>query len=132
MNQKEIRWRQRFDNFEKAFTLLEEYVDLVEPGELERAGIIQFFEMALELAWKVMKDYLEVEGFQPKSPKETIKQALQVELFEDAQVWLDALEDRNLTVHTYDESASIEIQERIKEMYFPALQQFYKYLKSKY
>ena len=104
----------------------------MEPGELERAGIIQFFEMALELAWKVMKDYLEAEGFQPKSPKETIKQALQVELFEDAQVWLDALEDRNLTVHTYDEKTSIEIEERIKEIYFPALKQFYKYLKSEY
>jgi nucleotidyltransferase substrate binding protein (TIGR01987 family) len=132
MSQKEIRWRQRFDNFENAYELLEEYIGIASLNELERAGIIQFFEMAFELAWKVMKDYLEAEGFQIKSPKEAIKQAFQTELIEDGQVWIDALEDRNLTVHTYDEATAIEIAERIKVNYFPALRQFYEKLKEKY
>ncbi len=132
MSKKEVRWRQRFDNFENAYNLLEEHIDIANPNDLERAGIIQFFEMAFELAWKVMKDYLEAEGFQIKSPKEAIKQAFQAELVEDGQVWMDALEDRNLTVHTYDEETAIEITERIKESYFPALRQFYEKLKDKY
>ena len=132
MSQKEIRWRQRFDNFENAYKLLEKYIGIANPGELERAGIIQFFEMAFELAWKVMKDYLEAEGFQAKSPREAIKQAFQAELLKDGQAWMDALEDRNLTVHTYDEKTAIEIEERIKAAYFPALRQFYEKMKDKY
>ncbi len=132
MSQKEIRWRQRFDNFENAYKLLEKYIVIANPGELERAGIIQFFEMAFELAWKVMKDYLEAEGFQAKSPREAIKQAFQAELLEDGQVLMDALEDRNLTVHTYDEKTAIEIEESIKSGYFPALRQFYEKMKEKY
>jgi nucleotidyltransferase substrate binding protein (TIGR01987 family) len=124
MSQKEIRWRQRFDNFENAYKLLEKYIGIANPSELERAGIIQFFERAFELAWKVMKDYLEAEGFQARSPREAIKQAFQAELLEDGQVLMDALEDRNLTVHTYDEKTAIEIEERIKAGYFPALRQF--------
>ena len=78
-----------------------------------------------------MKDYLEAQGYQIRSPKEAIKQAFQSELVEDGQVWLDALEDRNLTVHTYDESTAVEIEERIKARYFPALQQLYLFMKEK-
>ncbi len=132
MENKDIRWRQRFDNFESAYELLAKYIDIADPAELERAGIIQFFEMAFELAWKVMKDYLETEGFQVKSPKEAIKQAFQSGLVENGQVWIDALEDRNRTVHTYEEKTAIEIAERIKTIFFPALNQFYIKIKEKY
>ncbi|WP_294377501.1 nucleotidyltransferase substrate binding protein [uncultured Clostridium sp.] len=60
---KEIRWKQRFENFEKTYKLLEKYSEQTITNELEKAGIIQFFEMAFELAWKVLKDYLESEGY---------------------------------------------------------------------
>ncbi|MEK7729204.1 MAG: HI0074 family nucleotidyltransferase substrate-binding subunit, partial [candidate division KSB1 bacterium] len=99
--------------------------------EIARAGITKFFEMALELAWKLMKDYLEAQSYQIRSPKEAIKQAFQSEVIADGQVWLDALEDRNLTVHTYDEDTALEIEERIKERYFPALQELYLFMKEK-
>jgi len=132
MNQKEIRWRQRFDNFEKAYKLLEKYIDIKAPNELERAGIIQFFEMTFELAWKMMKDYLEAEEFRIRTPREAVKQAFQSELLQDGQVWMDALEDRSLATHTYDESTAIEIEKRIKASYFPALRQFYQVMKNEY
>ncbi len=125
MNQKEIRWRQRFDNFAKAYALLEHHIADENVDELARAGIIHFFEMAFELAWKLMKDYLEAQGYQVRSPKEAIKQAFQYGLVEDGQTWLDALEDRNLTVHTYDESTALELEERIRAEYFPALHHFF-------
>ncbi len=131
MNQKEIRWRQRLDNFAKAYALLENHIANESSDELARAGIIHFFEMAFELAWKLMKDYLEAQGFQVRSPKDAIKQAFQSELVADGQTWLDALEDRNLTVHTYDENTALEIEERIRADYFPALRQFFKLMQEK-
>ncbi|WP_342774217.1 nucleotidyltransferase substrate binding protein [Aquibacillus sediminis] len=54
--------------------------------ELERAGIIQFFETTFELAWKVLKDYLEAEGYVAKSPRDSIKQAFQAEIIEDGHL----------------------------------------------
>lgn len=64
---KDIRWRQRFENFEKSYKLLEKYSNKELNNELERAGIIQFFEMTFELSWKVLKDYLEAQGYVVKS-----------------------------------------------------------------
>lgn len=130
MNKKEIRWQQRFQNFEKAFLLLERSVTLEPLSEIERAGLIQFFEMAFELSWKTMKDYLEAQGFLVKTPRETIKQAFQIELISDGQTWLLALEDRNLTTHTYDEETAMQIERLIKEKYFPVMKDFYDKLKA--
>ena len=77
-NLKEIRWKQRFENFDKSYKLLKKYSNQPIITELERAGIIQFYEMTFELAWKVLKDYLEAEGYIVKSPRETVKQAFQI------------------------------------------------------
>lgn len=131
MNNKEIRWKQRFQNFEKAFLLLQKYVKIVKPNEIERAGIIQFFEMAFELSWKLMKDYLESTGFLLQSPRESIKQAFQTNLIEDGHIWIDALNDRNLTAHTYDEKLALQIIEVIRKKYYPEMNKFYLLMDSK-
>jgi len=128
---KDIRWKQRFQNYKKAYLLLEQNLDIIEPSEVERAGLIQFFEMAFELAWKLMKDYLEEEGFVVNSPKEAIKQAFQSDIIKDGHTWIDALNDRNLTTHTYEEEAAIEVTENIEENYFPLLKNLYLYFQSR-
>lgn len=69
----DIRWKQRFVHFQKAFLLLEQTMTIEHPSDAERAGLIQFFEMSFELAWKVLKDYLEEEGFTVVSPRDTLK-----------------------------------------------------------
>ncbi len=97
---------------------------ITEPSEAERAGLIQFFEISFELAWKVLKDYLEDEGFTVVSPRDAIKQAFQAGLLDDGHVWIDALKDRNLTVHTYEEKIALAVEQKIRSVYFPALQGF--------
>lgn len=120
----ELRWQQRFQNFSKAFELLNTAVELESPTVIERAGMIQFFEMTFELAWKLLKDYQEEEGFIVKSPRDAIKQAFQYQLISDGQAWLQALQDRNLTV-TYQEKTALEVERKIRLEYFPMLEQLH-------
>lgn len=119
---KEIRWKQRFENYEKTYRVLEKDADGPIQNELERAGLIQLFEMTFELAWKVLKDYLETEGYIVKSPREAIKIAFQTGIIDDGHIWIDALSNRNLTTHTYDEQLAKKLVKEIQESYFPELQ----------
>lgn len=126
---KEIRWKQRFSNFEKAFRTLERTVEIENPSEAERGGLIQFFEMAFELAWKTLKDYLEADGYQVKSPRDVLKQAFQSEIIEDGHTWIEALDDRNLAAHTYNEETALKIEKLIRDRFFPAIAALYQKLK---
>ena len=121
----DIRYKQRFENFEKSFLLLEQALDIEEPSIIEKAGIVQFFEITFELSWKLMKDYLSYIGYEVKSPREAIKTSFSIEIIGDGEIWLNALADRNLTVHTYDETQADEIYMRIKSLYFKLLQELY-------
>ena len=129
-NINQLRWQQRFTNFEKAFLLLERTVQIKNPSEAERGGLIQFYEVAFELAWKTIKDYLEVLGFSPKSPRETIKIAFQTEVIKKGHIWIDALDDRNLTTHVYDEQITLDICKKITDIYYPSIKELYNYFKN--
>ncbi len=119
----DIRWKQRLSNFKKSLAHLAVAVEIEEPSILQQAGTIQFFEMGFELAWKTLKDYLEEQGFTDvKSPKATIKKAFEVSLIEDGHMWLEALENRNLAAHTYDDETAQEIYDLICHSYFPLLE----------
>ncbi len=96
------------------------------PDIYQRAGLIQFFETSYELAWKLMKDYLEAEGFTDvKSLRSVIKTAFQSDLIGDGQVWMKLLGDRNLTAHTYDEETADKVSRQIREKYHPLLRKLY-------
>jgi nucleotidyltransferase substrate binding protein (TIGR01987 family) len=125
---KDARWRQRFENFEKSFSLLDKYSHQEIKTDLERAGIIQFFEMTFELGWKVLKDYLEEQGYQVKTPRESIKQAFQIGIIEEGHIWMDALSKRNLTTHTYDELLIEKLVKEILYTYLPVLKALYEKL----
>jgi len=123
----DIRWKQRLENYRKAMSHLKQAVMIEDADIITQAATIQFFEVAFELAWKVMKDYLEAEGFEEvKSPRGAIKKAFEVELISDAHTWLEALQKRNLTAHTYDEKSAAEIYNLICSLYFPLLEVFEK------
>ena len=122
---KDIRWQQRFQNYEKAFKLLEQAIQSKTSSEIERAGLIQFFEVTFELSWKLLKDYQEEQGYQINSPKESIKQAFQSNLIDNGHLWIDALVDRNATVHTYEKNKALEIEKKIRFDYFPLFHKLY-------
>ena len=87
--------------------------------------------MAFELAWKTLKDYLEADGFQIQGPRDVLKQAFQPGILKDGHVWMEALEDRNLTTQTYNEETSLKVDRLIREKYFPAISERHKALKTK-
>ena len=127
----DIRWIQRFSNFERAFLLLQDSLKTEQLSILERAGLIQFFEMTFELSWKLLKDYEETEGFIVKTPREAIKQAFQSGLISNGHDWIDALQDRNLTAHTYNEETAIAVEAKIRDKYFQLLAEVYAYFQNK-
>ncbi|MBI4432967.1 MAG: nucleotidyltransferase substrate binding protein [Candidatus Omnitrophica bacterium] len=126
---KDVRWRQRFSNYERAFRKLSEAVDLGTYNWVSQAGLIQLFELAFELAWKTMKDKLESDGFKVNSPRDTIKTAFQNGTIRDGELWMKALEERNLLTHTYDEEMSDKARDLIRDQYFKLLKDLYDYLK---
>jgi nucleotidyltransferase substrate binding protein (TIGR01987 family) len=130
MSGKDIRWKQRFQNFEKAYSSFKEALNKPNPNELERNGIVQRFEFTIELCWITLKDYLEAEGFQFKpTPKETIRQAFKSGLIEDAQLLIDALDIRNELSHDYSGEKFEKSEAEIRSRIFPAIEKVYLFFK---
>lgn len=85
--------------------------------ELEIDGTIQRFEFTFELFWKLLKIYLEIQGILCRSPRACLKEAYRIGIIEDEETVLKMMDDRNLSVHIYDQQTSREIFERIQERY---------------
>ena len=117
----DIRWKQRFENFNKAFNQLKEFTEQPELNKFEKQGLIQCFEYTFELAWKVLKDYLEFDGFEVKTPRKAIQTAFHIDLIKNGHIWIDALQKRNLMAHTYDEETADKAEKLIKTDYFKVL-----------
>ena len=123
MEGEDIRWKQRFNNFKKSLELLESALKIEQPDVVQKAGIVQFFEMCCELSWKVMKDYLEDQGFtEIGTPRNAIKKSFEIGLVEDGHAWMDLLVDRNLSVHTYDEEKANSLDFLIHTKYIQLFQ----------
>ena len=129
---KDIRWIQRFQNFDRAFLLLRSALEergLEQMSEQEKEGLIQRFEYSYELAWKTMKDYLEEQGtiINPVTPRNVIKEAFSAQIIADGQVWVDMMLHRNLLAHTYDFSKFKEVLDAVVERYLDAQEQLHEW-----
>ncbi len=125
MENKDIWWKQRFQNFERSLQYLEQALNIQQPDIIQKAGLIYFFEMSFELAWNVVKDYLE-EGFiEIKSPRGALKKGFEIGLIENGHSWMKLLNDRNITAHAYDEATVDMIETLIHDKYYPLLKQLY-------
>lgn len=129
MSHEDIRWKQRFSNFEKAVNRLRDAVKLKDISELERAGIIQTYEFTFELAWKTVKDYLDEKGVTVNFPRDTIKEGFKYGIIDDGDIWIDMLEKRNLMTHAYDEQKALAAYRLIMDEYFEAIDKVYNRLK---
>ena len=133
MEDQDIRWKQRFSNFEKAFLKLTEITLLAKNGltDIEKEGLIQRFEFTHELSWNVMKDFLKHKGiFNLIGSKDASRSAFQNELIENGQIWMDMIESRNETVHTYNETVLETQFIKITQIYYPEFIKFHKKMKS--
>jgi len=131
----DIRWKQRFQNFDRGFVLLHEALER-EPESLsllEKEGVIQRFEYTFELAWKTLKDYLEEGGLviSPVTPRQVIKEAFAAKVISNGQVWVNMLDHRNLLSHTYDSSVFEQAVEAIAKEYLPAMSKLHEFFVEK-
>ncbi len=85
----DIRWEQRFQNFDKALKHLEEAIKKENLSALEKASVIQIYEFTFELGWKTVKDYLEEMEVEVKFPKDTIKEGFKYGIIADGDLWME-------------------------------------------
>lgn len=93
-------------------------------SDLIRDATIQRFEFTFEVVWKTLKLYLERQGYECGGPRPTLKKAFTENIFptaEEADRWLQMLDDRNLTSHAYDEELATRIYRNIVKDYAPLL-----------
>lgn len=130
----DIRWKQRFDNYCRAYGQLNKAVEahaLQPDNELIQMALVKAFEMTFELAWKTMKDYLRYNGIDVKLPREVIKQAFANDIIVYGQLWIEMLENRNVMAHVYDEARAHETVNQICQQYLPALEQLHQFMQEK-
>lgn len=127
----DIRWEQRFSNFNKALNKLSQAVALAgkeELSELEVEGLIQRFEYTYELAWKTLQDLIKQQGLTDiNGPGQVLTQAFQMGLINNAESWRRLKKSRELTSHTYDSETAQIIAEAIINEYF----ELFKFLQEK-
>ena len=120
---KDIRWKQRFSNYKKALNQLTCAVTLSQQrplSELEQQGLIQAFEYTHELSWNLLRDYLREQGNQTiYGSKDAIREAFNVDLIQDGEIWMDMIQNRNQTSHTYNLETAQAIAHNIISQFFP-------------
>ena len=128
----EIRWRYRFRNFSRAYSLLREALEfqIEELNQLEREGVIQRFEFTFELSWQLLKDRMEYDGMSisPITPRNVIREAASSGLIEDGETWIDMLTDRNRMSHTYNFATFEDVIRNIQSRYLSILNDLYQSL----
>jgi nucleotidyltransferase substrate binding protein (TIGR01987 family) len=136
-HQNDIRWVQRFNNYSRALQKLNEIVNYIrfqleEEKQQEavlkdifKQGVIQSFEYTHELAWNVMKDYAKYQGNNDiGGSRDATREALQLSLIENGEVWMEMIRSRNKTSHTYNEEVANKIFNKVLTEYQPAFIKF--------
>ena len=120
MENLDIRWRQRYNNFSKALSQLQKFIDKGKDlNELEEQGLIQAFEYNFELSWNLIKDYYAFQGVTDiQGSRDAFRLAFNRGLIKDGENWMKMIESRVKTSHTYNEDTADEIASAILNIYF--------------
>lgn len=124
------RWIYRFYNFKRAFILLREAINVQKErsiSQLEKEGIIQRFEYTWELAWKVLKDYLEYNGvvLETVTPASVLRAAFEAKIINEGDIWMRALDARNKMSHTYNVKVFEAVIGEIEREFLRVLEEMY-------
>lgn len=133
-----IRWEQRFSNFNKALRKLTEAIEYINREadtadlgsenvleEIIKEGLIQRFEYTYEMAWNVMKDYSFYQGnSEIGGSRDAIRYAFSASIISDGELWMDMIKSRIKTSHTYNEGTANEIYLKIINEYYSAFLEF--------
>ena len=127
------RWQYRFDNFKRAYILLQEALDLLHEGKLDqlsKEGMIQRFEYCTELAWKTIKDYLENQNvvFTQITPRAVLKEGIATKFLGRGDDWMSLLDARNKMSHTYNVREFEIVIKEIKDRYILCFSELYEKL----
>lgn len=126
------RWSEKIKDLENAVSRLDEAIKDSKKIELStlKDGVIQRFEFTLELSWKILKTYLVNEGIDcVNTPKSVIREAYKAGIIKNGEIWIEMIDDRNLTSHIYSQSMADDIYLRITKKYFKELELLFHYLK---
>ncbi len=110
------------ERLQKAANFLEKALSTPE-DDVQRAAVIQAFEMCFELSWRLMKAWLAVQGVESLSPREAIREAARLGLIDNPAAWLGFLDTRNLSSHTYNEDNAIKAYTTIKSLFLKELKE---------
>ena len=120
----DIRWVQCFDNYGRALQTLRNAAELATQrplSELEQQGLIQGFEFTHELAWNLLKDFLEAQGIAGLiGSRDAIRTAFKNGLLEEGETWMEMIKARNLSSHTYQQDLAQRIATDILTRFYPA------------
>ena len=120
----DIRWRQRFDNYQRALQTLSRAVALSAErplSELEQQGLIQEFEFTHELAWNMLKDFLEAQGIAGLiGSRDAIRTAFKNGLIQEGETWMEMIKALNLSSHTYQLELANRLAAEILQRFYPA------------
>ena len=132
MEEYDIRWKQRFSNYQKALSQLEKFIEKGDLNQLEEQGLVQAFEYTYELAWNVMKDYFTYEQADENvtGSRDAIRLAFKRGLVVDGENWMDMIVSRVKSSHTYNEDTANEIVGKIIGSYFDLFVAFKDKMKS--
>ena len=106
---KKLRVEDSFYNFSNALNKFIEAINkeaiLKEEGfyDIFLDLIIKRFEFTYEMSWKAIKRYLDFVGIDAKTPRSAFKEAYAISLITNENIWLDMINQRNLSSHIYDE-----------------------------
>jgi nucleotidyltransferase substrate binding protein (TIGR01987 family) len=98
---------------------------LKEPkSDIVRDATIQRFEFCVELAWKSAKKIM---GTNSSAPKTVVREMAQNGLIDQVEFWLLAIDQRNLSSHTYKEALAEQVYAFARE-FLPKAQDLLKRL----
>jgi len=121
------RLNERIENFNKAFQIFQDIIASYREDKLNvifHMALVQSFKVCFELGWKVLKDYLNINGISVQLPRQVIKEAFNKEVIQNGQIWIDMLKDRNATSHEYNMDKVDKVLEKISTEYFEELCRF--------